>query len=89
MATALQINQQSLISFIVHDLLINRFNAEPITAETNLITSGVIDSLTLIQLVTYLEKETKIEIKDEDVNPDNFQDVNSIIKYLERRLVNE
>jgi acyl carrier protein len=87
--TLLKITEQSLADFINHDLLLNRVTAEPVTPNTDLITSGVIDSLTLIQLVTYLEKETAIEIHDQDVNPDNFQSVKSIIKYVEQRFANE
>jgi acyl carrier protein len=85
MITNLKISPQSLIAFINHDLLINREVKETVTLKTDLITSGIIDSLSLIQLVTYLEKEAEIEIQDVDVNPENFQSVESILNYLERR----
>ncbi len=76
------INETGLINFIQHDLLLNRPTAETLSSETNLITSGIIDSLSLIQLVTYLEKQTGIEIEDADVNPDNFQSVAHILNYI-------
>lgn len=83
--TTAQIGVQSLLDFINHDLLLGRSLAEPITEHSNLITAGIIDSLSLIQLVTHLEKETKIEIADQDVNPDNFQTVSTIVNYLKNR----
>ena len=82
----LAIDTSSLINFIHHDLLLNRMVDEVITADMNLITSGIIDSLSLIQLVTYLEKQTGMEIHDIDVNPDNFQSVTSIVQYLHQRM---
>lgn len=80
------INEQILLNFIQHDLLLNRPMESTISYETNLITSGVIDSLSLIQLVTYLEKETGFSIHDRDVNPDNFQSITTIVTYLNQRM---
>lgn len=86
MKTIAKIDGQSLVDFINHDLLLNRLIENPVTLETNLITSGIIDSLSLIQLVTHLEKQFGIEIDDRDVNPDNFQSILTIINYLNSRL---
>jgi acyl carrier protein len=80
----LKSDTQSLLNFINHDLLINKSIDEKIMRETNLISSGVIDSLSLIQLVTHLEKQNAIEIQDADVNPENFESVDSIIKFLNK-----
>lgn len=77
-------NAESLLNFINHDLLLNKSIEENITPDTDLIASGVIDSLSLIQLVTHLERQNKIEIHDVDVNPENFQSVNTILNYLRR-----
>ena len=74
-----------LLDFINHDLLLNRSPESAIVYETDLIASGVIDSLSLIQLVTYLEKETGLSIPDRDVNPDNFRSVETIVAYLNQR----
>lgn len=82
----LTIDETTLLNFIQHDLLLNRSVPETLAEDTDLITSGVIDSLSLIQLVTYLEKYTGIEIEDADVNPDNFQTPRTIIQYLKNRV---
>ena len=80
-----ELDEQSLVNFINHDLMLGRSLEETITTETDLIDAKVIDSLSLIQLVTHIERETNISIDDEDVNPDNFQNVKAIIALTKRK----
>jgi len=44
----------------------------------NLIESGVIDSLGIQLLVSYLEKNFSITIADDDLVPDNFETIEAI-----------
>lgn len=85
MSKPFTMDAQSLLDFVNHELLINRGEREPVSRETDLIDTGVIDSLSLIQLVTHLEKQAHIDIPDEDVTPENFQKIDSILNYLKRR----
>jgi acyl carrier protein len=48
----------------------------------NLIEIGVIDSMTLLRLVSFLESQYGIEIPDEDILPDNFRSLTSIEAFL-------
>ena len=52
--------------------------------QDNLIESGIIDSLGIMQLVAYLEGTFAVKVKDEDIVPENFESLNVIISYLER-----
>ena len=83
----IKLDMNSLINFINHDLMLGRTLKEPISAETDLISANVIDSLSLIQLVTHLENETGVQIDDEDVSAANFQTVNAILRLLERKKI--
>ena len=74
-----------LVNFINHELMLGRNLGSPITEDSDLIDASVIDSLSLIQLVTHLEREYKIQIDDHDVNPDNFQTVRSIMALIEKK----
>ncbi len=53
-----------------------------IEADTPLISSGIVDSFSMVSLKTYLEKKFKIQIPDAKATPDAFDSVNSIIELL-------
>lgn len=50
--------------------------------ETNLIEAGVIDSMSLLRLIAFLEERFQIEVPDEAVLPDNFRSLNAIERFL-------
>ena len=56
---------------------------EIVDANTELIESGILDSLAIFQLVTLLEDEFEIEIADEAVTAENFSTVNCILLLIE------
>lgn len=57
---------------------------EDIEDETLLIEMGILDSLTLLNLIDALEKELKISIPEDTIKPSNFATVNSICDWLEK-----
>ena len=52
----------------------------------NIIMNGVVDSLGLIKIINFLEERFSIKLKDEDINPDNFECIESISILLEQTL---
>lgn len=86
METLSLMNENTLIDFINHELLINKKVDESICEDTDLIAANVIDSLSLIQLITFLERSLQIKIEDTEVNPDNFQSVAAILKFLKEKI---
>lgn len=52
---------------------------------SSLLESGIIDSLGIMKLVQFIETEWKIVISDEEIMPDNFETVESIVKLLESK----
>jgi acyl carrier protein len=46
--------------------------------ETALLDGGIIDSMGLMQLVAFIEEQTGVRVPDEEVMPDNFQDIASM-----------
>ena len=53
--------------------------------ETRLLESGVIDSLGILDVVSYLEQSFQIEVSDEDLVPDNFATIQSIASFVEQK----
>lgn len=56
--------------------------------EEDLLEQRIIDSMGILKLVVFLEKNLGIKIMDEDVVPENFQSINSIVKFVELKLQN-
>jgi len=51
---------------------------DKITYDTPLISSGVVDSFSMVSLKRFLEVKYKISIPDEDASPEAFDSVNKI-----------
>ena len=51
----------------------------------NLIKSNLLDSLGLAELIFELEKKFKIKFKDKDLDIRNFENINSILKILNKK----
>ena len=49
---------------------------------------GIIDSLGILELVMFVEQEFGVKVADEDVTPENFDSVNKLVNYVQRKLAN-
>ncbi len=57
----------------------------PLADEKSLLESGILDSLSLLRLVVFLEERFGITVGDADLLPENFASVNAICAYLRAR----
>lgn len=55
----------------------------------DLLEQGLIDSLGLMKLITFMESAFGIKILDEEIIPENFQSLNSMVSLVELRLQNQ
>jgi len=51
----------------------------------DLLAAGIIDSLGILQLVTFIEEKFGIQVPDEDVTIENFHSLKSMTAYLASR----
>jgi len=72
--------KSKLITFITEQLL---NNSKTIETDTELLVSGILDSLAVMNLVTYIEKVIEKEIPPLDITLKNFSSVGAILDYLE------
>lgn len=72
----------ALLEYIKNEIMRNR-NAR-LGEDEDLLSSGILDSLGILQIVAFIEKTFSIRIPDEDVVFDNFQSVNAMAAYLQR-----
>lgn len=50
----------------------------------DLVTDGLLDSLTILQIIAALEKKYDIKIKAKDVIPENFDNLDAMLDMIER-----
>ena len=57
---------------------------EDITADTELLEEGLLDSMGIMLLIERLEKELSVSIPLEALEPEDFSDVSTIAEMIER-----
>ena len=55
---------------------------QEVTEDTKLISSGIVDSFSMVSLKMFLEKKFQIKIPDEKATPEAFDSVNDIVTLL-------
>jgi acyl carrier protein len=70
-------------SFIFQTFPVARKRA--INDDAPLLGSGIIDSLGTLTVVNFLEQSFTIKISDEELTPDNFTNINSLVRFVERK----
>jgi len=55
---------------------------QEVTEDTKLISSGIVDSFSMVSLKMFLEKKFQIKIPDEKATPEAFDSVNEIVTLL-------
>jgi len=75
---------------IVKDFIENKYlyrkDEKSISNEESLLNSGLIDSMGIFELVSFLEKEFNMEVGDEEVIPENFETINSIVEMINTKI---
>ena len=74
---------------VINDYISREFVQDPallpLADDTSLLESGILDSLSLLRLVVFLEERFGITMGDADLLPENFASVNTICAYLRAR----
>ena len=74
--------KQELGNFVRNSLIPG--GAPEIDENEPLIDRGVIDSMGLLQIMTFIEERTGLRVPDDEVTPDNFQSLSSIDRMVTR-----
>jgi len=72
--------ETALLDYIKNELLHGRGGS--LTADTDLLSTGIIDSLGILQVVSFIEERFNIQVPDEDVVYENFNSVKALTTYL-------
>jgi len=70
--------------FIVREIALGR-GIDSVAHDSDLLAGDVIDSLGIVQLISFLEGKYGIKVDDEDLDPENFRSVDSIVMLIEKK----
>ncbi len=67
--------------FIVEEIALGT-GVDSVGHDDDLLAQDVIDSLGIVELVAFLESRYGIKVGDDDLLPENFQSVNSVVAFV-------
>ena len=71
-----------LTTFIADDVIVAD---EPVEPDTDLLLSGMVDSLGVVMISDWIQEQLEISIDPVDIVLENFQTVGSMVAYVESR----
>jgi acyl carrier protein len=57
-------------------------NASTFNPDVDLLEQGIIDSLGVMSLLTFIEEEFGLIVPDEDIIPENFQSIRDLAQFI-------
>ena len=66
-------------------LFLEKLNIEVASVETDLMGTGALDSLALVELLLHLEEQFQLKIPLENLDLENFRSIAGIAKFIESR----
>ncbi len=77
--------QQELKSFIIENY---HLDDSQFSSDQSLVNSGIIDSMGIIEIVSFIEDKYDIIIDDEEINTENFETVNNMVMFIKSQKSN-
>ena len=72
----------------IHAFLLEKFPLAKKTAidrYTALLENGILDSLGILDVVSFMEREFSFTVCDEELLPENFQNVDTLCAFVQRK----
>jgi methoxymalonate biosynthesis acyl carrier protein len=77
--------ENTIREFILQDVLYDR-ELEDLSPEDSLLETELLDSIAIMQIVAFCEQAFDIDIPEEELLPDHFENMRVIGQLVERRL---
>ncbi len=76
--------EQTIKTYISNNILFND-NGYPYPDDASFLDKGIVDSMNVLELVSFVEKQFGIAVEDQDLVPDNFDSVSRLADYVRRK----
>ena len=70
--------------FIVENFLFG--DGQQLRDDTSFMESGIIDSTGILELITFLEEKYEIKIEDDELIPENLDNLQNVARFIERKM---
>ena len=70
-----------LVTFVNEQFLLESNGR--VEAETPILEMGILDSLAIVSLLTFIQTEFNVVMPDEEVTPDNFYNLQTLSRFIE------
>ncbi len=74
---------ERLRAFLLQNFYIN--DPGELTDDTLLVTSGLVDSTGMLEVINFLESEFGIQIRDQETTPENLESISRMAAFVERK----
>lgn len=61
-------------------------DSKKVKDDTLIFDTGLLDSMGLLFLIEFLNENYQVEVDDDELNPKNFESINSIVDFVEGKL---
>lgn len=75
--------KEVVLEYIVDEYL-DEDDEDEVSYDSPLISSGIVDSFSMVSLKRFLENKYKINLPDDEATPEAFDTVNSICKLVQK-----
>jgi acyl carrier protein len=75
--------KQKIRQFVVRNFLFGKDNG--LTDNASFLEQGIIDSTGVLELVAFVESDFGIKVDDTELVPDNFDSIDAVAAYLEKK----
>lgn len=85
------LSNDSAIRFQIRTFIVGKFplaRKRQIADDSRLLESGVVDSLGILDVVTFLERTFRITIEDEELVPENFGSIHDLAVFVSSKTAN-
>ena len=79
--------KETILEYVVDEYL-DEDEEDEVGFDSPLISSGIVDSFSMVSLKVFLEKKYQIKLPDDEATPEAFDTVNSICDLVNKHLGN-
>ena len=76
--------QDQIRNYIAKNLLFST-NGYGYDDQASFLEEGIVDSVGVLELVSFIEDRFKVKVDDQDIIPDNFDSVSKLAAYIRRK----
>lgn len=76
--------KETIQAYVAENFLFSS-NGFELSDDASLLDEGIVDSTGVLELVLFVEERFDIEVLDNEIVPDNFDSVNNLTSYIQRK----